>query len=135
MSGAEGTVRGGIAAALRGNATLVGVLNGVFEGPAVRASAPYAEVAEALASDWSTKDARGRELRVAVMLRDVGERPERLAGLVDAAERAIEEMPRELDGWRVASLAFVRSRTAGDGPGRWLAALEYRVRVLEIGGE
>ena len=135
MSGAEGAVRGAVAAALREDATLRAVLNGVFEGPAVRASAPIAEVAEALASDWSTKDARGRELRVAVMLRDVGERPERLAGLVDAAERAIEAMPRDLDGWRVASLTFVRSRTAGDGPGRWLAVVEYRVRVLEIGGE
>ena len=135
MSGAEGVVRGAMAAALRGDATLAAVLNGVFEGPAVRASAPFAEVAEALASDWSTKDARGRELRVAVMLRDAGERAERLATLVDAAERAIEAMPRDLDGWRVASLTFLRSRTTGEGPGRWLAVVEYRVRVLEIGGE
>lgn len=131
MSAAEAEVRGAIAAALRADVTLAGVLNGVFDGPAVRASPPFAEVGDALASDWGTKDLRGRELRVAVSIRDATERPVRLAGFVDAAERAIEALPRVLDGWRVASCVFVRSRVAGEGPGRWLAVIEYRVRVLE----
>lgn len=132
MSGAEATVRGGIVAALRADATLAGVLNGVFDGPAVRASAPYAEVSDGLATDWGTKDVRGRELRVAVTIRDLAERPGRLATLVDAAERAVEGLAGDLGGWRVASLVFVRSRVAGEGPGKWLAVVEYRVRVLEI---
>lgn len=127
MSGAEDAVRGAVATALRADARL----NGVYLGPAVRASPPFAEVAEAISVDWSTKDARGRELRVAVLLRDLGETPARLAALADTAERAIEAMPRDLDGWRVASLSFVRSRTVGEAPGRWLTAIEYRVRVLE----
>lgn len=133
MSAAEPAVRGAFTTALRDDATLASMLNGVFDGPAVRASAPYAEVTDALAADWSTKDRRGRELRVAVSVRDATERPERLGTLVDAAERAIEGLPRDLGGWRVASCAFLRSRTAGEGPGRWLAVIEYRVRVLEVG--
>lgn len=127
---AERVVRGAIAAAVR--AALAGQVNGVFVGPPVRASPPWIEVAEALSGDWGTKDARGREVRVAVIVRDATELPDRLGMLSDAAERAIEAMPRLLDGWRVASVAFVRARTAGDGPGRWMALSEYRVRVLEI---
>lgn len=131
MTAATAAVRAAIGAALRGDATLAGVLNGVFDGPAVRASEPYADIADVAASDWGTKDRRGRELRVAVRLRDAGETPARLGLLVDAAERAIEGLPRALDGWRIASCVFLRSRTAGEGPGRWLAVIEYRLRVLE----
>ena len=132
MSAAEGAVRAAFAAVLRDDATLAAVLNGVFDGPAVRATTPFAEVSDVLAGDWGTKDARGRELRVAVSIRDATETSARLMELVDAAERAIEALPRDVDGWRVASCAFLRSRTAGEGPGRWLAVIEYRVRVLEI---
>lgn len=131
MSGAEDAVRATLVAALKGDAVLAARLNGVFDGPAVRASEPFAEVREMLAGDWGTKDARGRELRVAVSVRDAGETPERLGMLADAVERAIEGMARDLNGWRVASAAFVRRRTAGEGLGRWLAVIEYRVRVLE----
>lgn len=135
MSGAGAAVRAAIVAALREDAALGATLNGVFDGPGVRASAPYAEVGDGLATDWGTKDARGRELRIAVTIRDLAETPARLGALVDAAERAIEGSARDLDGWRVASLAFVRARTAGEGPGKWVAVIEYRARVLETGGD
>lgn len=128
---AEGAVRVAVAAALRADAVLTAALNGVFDGPAVRASPPYAELGDTLASDWGTKDRRGREVRIAVLLRDLAERPERLAELADKAGAAIETMPRMLDGWRIASLAPLRSRMAGEGPGKWIAVIEYRVRILE----
>lgn len=128
---AEGAVRVAVAAALRADAVLTAALNGVFDGPAVRASPPYAELGDTLASDWGTKDRRGREVRIAVLLRDLAERPERLAELADKAGTAIETMPRTLGGWRIASLAPLRSRMAGEGPGKWIAVIEYRVRILE----
>jgi hypothetical protein len=131
VSGAEAAVRAGVLAVLADDATLAEELTGVFDGPGVRASAPFAEVGEALSSDWGTKDVRGREVRVGVLIRDLAERPVRLGALVDAAQRAVEALPRDLDGWRVASVAFLRARTAAEGPGRWLAVLEWRVRVLE----
>lgn len=130
MTGAASAVRAAVAVALREDVGLAATLNGVFEGPAVRASPPFATVEDALATDWSVKEARGRELRIAVSIRDEGETPERLATLADTAERAIEAAPRTIDGWHVASLVFQRSRLAGEGPGRWLAVIEYRVRVL-----
>ena len=129
MTGAEEAVRAAVGDALRGHAALAG-LNGVFDGPAVRATPPFAEVREVLSVDWGTKDARGRELRVAVALRDAGEEPGRVSALAEAAGQAVEGLARDLDGWRVASVAFLRSRVAGEAPGRWLAVVEYRVRVL-----
>jgi hypothetical protein len=128
---AEGAVHGALVAALRGSADFGGAINGVFEGPAVKASAPYAEVQPLIAVDWSTKDKAGRELRPAVTIRDAGEGPARLHALVGAACAAIEAMPRDLDGWRIASLVFVRSRMLREAPGRWAATVEFRVRVLE----
>ena len=133
MSGAVAAVRGGVLAALRGDATLAAALNGVFDGPVARASAPYAEVGEALATDCGTKGARGRELRIAVLIRDAGERPERLGALAEAAEVAVDALPRALGGWRVASVAFQRARIASEGQARWVAVLEWRVRVLAEG--
>ena len=129
---AEGVLHAALVAALRGAGDFGGVLNGVFEGPAVRASAPYAEVQPLVAVDWSTKDRAGRELRPAVTIRDAGETPARLHALIGAACDAVLAMPRELDGWRVASLMFVRSRMLREEPGRWAATVEFRVRVLSL---
>jgi|APFEC2959095171_1045051.scaffolds.fasta_scaffold00008_239 hypothetical protein len=120
--------------ALRDHAPL-GTLTGVFDAPPVRAALPYAVVGEAVLADWSTKDTKGREARVAVMLHDGGERPARLRLLAGEVETAIAAMPRDLgDGWRIVSLAFVRSRIVPNGAGRWIATSEYRVRMLESGG-
>ena len=130
MSGAGEAVRAAAAAALAGDTVLAAALNGVFAGPPVRASPPFAEVTETLSSDWSTKDRRGREVRLAVLLHDAGETPARMLALAEAVETAVPAMPRDLDGWHVASLVFVRARVAGDGPGRWLASVEFRARML-----
>lgn len=127
---AESVVHGAFVAALRGSAAFGGEVNGVFEGPAVKASAPYAEVQPLIAVDWSTKDRAGRELRPGVTIRDAGETPARLHALIGAACDAIEAMPRGLDGWRVVSLVFGRSRMTREAAGRWAATIEYRVRVL-----
>ncbi|MES2337815.1 MAG: DUF3168 domain-containing protein [Pseudomonadota bacterium] len=132
MSGAGPVLRAAMADALRADAMLAATLNGVFDGPAVRASPPFAEIAETLGTDWSTKDARGREVRLAVLLRDETETSARLATLAEAVELAVLAMPRTIPGWHVASLVFVRSRIAGEGPGRWIASVEFRARVLEV---
>lgn len=127
---AEAAVHAALVTALRAADDVAGALNGVFEGPAVKVSAPYAEVQPMIAVDWSTKDRAGRELRPAVTIRDASETPVRLLTLIGAVGAAIEAMPRDLDGWRVASLVFSRSRTLREAPGRWAALVEYRVRVL-----
>ncbi|MBN2972938.1 DUF3168 domain-containing protein [Roseomonas aeriglobus] len=133
MSGATAAARTALATLLRADPVLAATLNGVVEGPAVRASTPYAEIGEAVAGDWGTKDRAGRELRLAVILRDAAETSTRIGTLVTAVEAAVPGLSRDLPGWRVASIAFLRSRIAGDGPGRWIAAVEFRVRMLATG--
>ena len=106
-------------------------VTGVFDAPPVRCALPYAVVEEAVLADWGTKDMAGREGRLAVSIHDGGERPARLRVLAGAAEDAVSGMAREIgEGWRVASLVFVRSRIVRDGV-RWVAVSEWRVRMLK----
>jgi len=127
---AEQAVRASLAAALRGHAGLRAGLNAVLDGAGGRATAPYAVIGDLLAADWGTKTAAGRELRCAVTIRDAAETPARLEGLMALAGEAIEAMARGRGGWRVASLAFVRSRIGRDGANGWMGVVDYRVRVL-----
>lgn len=122
-----------LVAALRGEPEIAGAATAVFDAAPVRAARPYAMVEEVLLTDWSTKDLAGREGRIAVILRDAGERPVRLRGLSDAVDAAVEGLPRELPGgWRIASLVAVRSRIVREGDGLWSAMHEYRVRLLRM---
>ena len=123
-------VRAGLVAALQEHAPLREAVNGIYHGEIKRATPPYVTVAEPLAVDWSTKTEAGRELRLFVQVHEEPERSERLDRLSGEVEAAIERMGRDLDGWRVASLVFLRAHTMrGEGP--WVAAIEYRARVLE----
>jgi hypothetical protein len=122
-----------LVAALKAHAGVARVVTAVFDAPPVRAARPFAEVAEALLTDWSTKDMAGREGRIAIVLRDAGERPVRLRDLAGAVDAAVEALPRDLpEGWRIASLVPVRSRIVREGEGLWAGTNEYRVRMLRM---
>lgn len=122
-----------LVAALKAHAGVARVVTAVFDAPPVRAARPYAEVAEALLTDWSTKDLAGREGRIAIVLRDAGERPLRLRELAGEVDAAVEDLPRDLgEGWRIASLVPVRSRIVREGEGLWAGTNEYRVRMLRM---
>ena len=115
--------------ALREAEGLVGV--GVFDAPPVRAAAPNLVVEEPLLADWSAKGVSGREGRVAVLIRDAGERPVRLRGLTAAAEDAIERIGPALDeGWRIVVLTLARSRIVRERDGDWVSMSEFRVRMM-----
>jgi len=132
---AEAVLQAAILAALRGDGVLSTGLNGVFEGPAVQASPPFAELGDVLSVDWGTKTAAGREVRIAVTIRDAAATGVRVQHLADAAGTAIEALPRDLPGWRVASVALLRTRVLRGAPGRWSATCEYRVRMMAIEGD
>ena len=129
---AESVLQAALLAALRGDAALAAGLNGVFEGPAVKASPPFAELGELLSVDWSTKTAAGRELRVAVTVRGAGDTGAAVAALAGMVGAAIEAVPRDLAGWRVASVALLRTRLLRGAPGVWAAVVEYRVRMMAV---
>ncbi|WP_156420692.1 tail completion protein gp17, partial [Sphingopyxis sp. HXXIV] len=72
MSSAEAAVRARALGVLADDAVLAGLVHGVFDGVPARASAPYASIGGAEGSDWGTKDAAGREVRVMLALVGVG---------------------------------------------------------------
>jgi hypothetical protein len=132
MSGAGETLQAAFAAALRGIEGL-----GVYDGPPVQAAFPYAVADAGLETDWSHKSGVGREVRIAVTLRDRGERPLRLRRLISEAETALDVLAGTYDGWRLVSLFYLRSRlvpeTRGSGPASqpgWAGVIEFRARML-----
>jgi uncharacterized protein DUF3168 len=114
------------------SAALGGVegLNGVYDGPPLHGAFPYGILEAGPESDWSHKSGAGRELRLAMTIRDQRERPARLRGLVREAETALEGLASELQDWRLVTLAFVRSRLVR-GDGGWTAASDFRARMLK----
>lgn len=107
-------------------------LNGAHEERPVQAAHPYATVGTGLELDWSHKSGTGREVRLALMLRDRGERSARLRALAAAAEAAIEGLASELDGWRLVSLRLLRGQVRAEASGEWTALSEYRARMLKL---
>jgi hypothetical protein len=127
MSGAGASLQ---AAAIEALAALE--LGGVYPGPPLQAAFPYAVVECGAEADWSHKSGSGRELRLAVTLRDAGERPERAQAFADVAEATIEA-GLEVEGWRLVTLALLRSRTVAEGRGGrmgWAVTIDYRARML-----
>lgn len=107
-------------------------LGGVYPGPPLQAAFPYAMVECGPETDWGHKSGRGRECRLAVTLRDSGERPERAQAFAEVAEAALEA-GLDVEGWRLVTLALVRARTVAEGRGGrmgWAVALDYRARML-----
>ncbi len=128
MSGAGEALATAAAAALGG----VAGLNGVYDGPPLQAAFPYALVEAGPESDWSHKSGEGRELRLAVTIRDKGERPARLRALMAIAEAALGGIPVELGGWRLVNLVFLRSRMLRSNDAAWSGVAEFRARMLRV---
>jgi hypothetical protein len=116
--------------ALEAHPVLTAELTGIYDGPPPRAAFPYVSIGDGIISDWSTKTAPGREIRLALTLWDDGEEASRLHSLMGHVEDAIAAMPRDLGGWRIASLVFLRSMVVRDPAGPWAGLVEHRVRML-----
>ncbi|WP_010545096.1 tail completion protein gp17 [Sphingomonas elodea] len=124
-------ISGAVRAALAGRAALVAQVNGIFDAPPARTPRPYLLVEDPVLTDWSTKDQDGREVRIAVLVRDLGTARARARGLADLVEAAVAAMPADLGGgWRVASCGLVRSRLVAEDATDLTAVVEHRVRML-----
>lgn len=104
-------------------------IGGVYDGPPLQAAFPYALVEAGPESDWGHKSAAGREVRLAVTVRDEGERPARLYRLMAQAEAAMEGLIAP-EHWSIATIRFVRSRVVREPRGAWAGVTEYRARML-----
>jgi Protein of unknown function (DUF3168) len=130
MTNAVQAVQAAVITALQAHPALALALTGVYDGPPPRAAFPYISVGDGASNDWSTKTAIGREIRLALTLWDDGEDATRLHTLIGHVEDAIAGVARDLPGWRVASLVFLRSMIVRDAAGPWAGLIEHRIRVL-----
>ena len=113
-----------------GPAPLTG-LNAVEEETPLRASPPWLGFAASASTDWSTKDHRGREVRIAFELRTRGDDPAGDSALMRAIGERIEDAPRLHPDFHIASIHFLRARTERRANNARSALLEYRIRCLE----
>ena len=111
---------------------LLGGIAPVYDGAPPRAAFPYIVISDSPVTDWSTKTERGREIRLALTVWDDGETPESLRTLMIAVEAAMDAFPRNLPGWRVASLVFLRSLVSRAAGQPATAIIEYRIRTIAI---
>lgn len=116
---------------LRSGPAPLDALNAVEEEAPLRASLPWLGIAASASADWSTKDAMGREIRVALELASRGDDLPADGVLVRAIDARIETLPRAQAGFGIASLAFLRARTERRAKNIRSTLLEYRFRCLE----
>lgn len=102
---------------------------GLYDGAPLQAVAPHAVVEIGPETDWGHKSGAGRELRLAVVLRDEGERAVRLRGLMAEVEAIVLGLGTGLEGWRVISLRLARAMATRERSG-WVGLVEFRARLL-----
>lgn len=116
-----------IQASIAASVASVADLTGVFDGPPARAAYPYAAIDASVETDWSHKNASGREVLVAVTVWD--DQPARLQTLADIVEAKIAAISITGD-WQLVNLRLVRRRTIRDVAGPWATAIDFRARLL-----
>lgn len=99
------------------------------EAPA-RASLPWLAIVASASADWSHKTGEGREIRLALELQTRGDEPATANALVQQIENRVAAMPADQQGFRVASILFLRSRVEQRGGTTRAVLLEYRFRLL-----
>lgn len=126
--GAAGALAAAMLAALRG----VAGLSQVADGRPIQAGDAAATLEMGPESDWGHKSGDGAELRFAVTILCGGEQPGRVRGLLAAARAKIEAAGPELAGWRLVTLAMIRSRALREDGPRWRGTVDYRARLLRM---
>ena len=126
----ETELRAALIAWLQADAVLADLLNSVSEEAPSRAAPPWLGIAASASADWSTKERRGREVRVAFELHCRGDDPGTAAATARAIEARIEALPRSQAGFEVASTTFLRARAEQRAGNVRAVLLEYRFRVL-----
>lgn len=107
-----------------------------YDPAPVQAAFPYAEIDAGAETDWSHKSASGREVRIAVTIRDEGETPARLRALMSEAEARVAAIG-SVAGWQLVSLRFARSRivrerSSARAAAGWAGLVEFRARMLSL---
>ena len=114
---------------------------GVADAGPIAGTFPRIELPGGSESDWGHKSGEGAEVRMAVIVRDKGERPDRMMRGLGEAQAALDAIALErgaaegdaVAGWQLVSWRRGASRSAREGSG-WAGVIEYRARMLRQEG-
>ena len=123
--------RAALVAWLRADPLLADMLNSIEEDGPVAASPPHLALVASAGIDWSTKTARGREIRLALELAGRGDDPAQTAVLAQRVEQRIATLAPQQAGYRIVVTQFLRSRVERRRRGLRAVLLEYRFTLIE----
>ncbi|MDQ0566681.1 DUF3168 domain-containing protein [Erythrobacter citreus] len=123
--------RAALMAWLRADPILADMLNSIEEDGPVAASPPHLALVASAGTDWSTKTARGREIRLALELAGRGDDPAQTAVLAQRVEQRIATLAPQQAGYRIVVTQFLRSRVERRRRGLRAVLLEYRFTLIE----
>ena len=127
----EISFRAALMAWLRADPILADMLNSIEEDGPVAASPPHLALVASAGIDWSTKTARGREIRLALELAGRGDDPAQTAVLAQRVEQRIATLAPQQAGYRIVVTQFLRSRVERRRRGLRAVLLEYRFTLIE----
>ena len=123
--------RAALMAWLRADPILADMLNSIEDDGPVAASPPHLALVASAGTDWSTKTARGREIRRALALAGRGDDPAQTAVLAQRVEQRIATLAPQQAGYRIVVTQFLRSRVERRRRGLRAVLLEYRFTLIE----
>lgn len=126
----EVPLRAALIGRLAADPVLAAELNGIVEEAPSRTSPPWLALAASASADWSTKTAKGREVRIALELHCRGDRPDAAARLVAAIEQRVETLPADQGDFTVVTIQFLRARAEQRPANTRTVLLEYRFRLI-----
>lgn len=129
---ADSDIRAALVSLLRADSALNAQVNRVYDGTPAKASPPMLVVGDCIGSDWATKDKAGRELRLGLQVEDDRETPSRISAIMPLVDAAVQGLSGTIGAWHVGSLVMIRSRLVRGNAGRWVAVMDYRIRVLAV---
>jgi len=132
MGGASLALQRGLVAALRGDAALMAVVSGVFDGPRPAAVLPYLTLGPDVVSDAGSKTGSGCEHRLTVSVWDEGPGVAGAKGVMALIEAAITGLSGALDGHVLVWARVSRSFTTADVEGATRGVLEIRARTEAV---
>lgn len=127
----ETILRSALIGWLASDPVLAAALNTITEEAPTRTSPPWLGIAASASADWSTKQRRGREVRIALELQLRGEEPDESGNLAQFIEDRIASLPAQQSGFRIVTATFLRARAEQRANHLRAVLIEYRFRLLE----
>ncbi|MDJ0979498.1 MAG: DUF3168 domain-containing protein [Erythrobacter sp.] len=127
----ENRLRADLIAWLRNDPALEDI-NAIEEESPLRASVPWLGVSASASTDWGVKEKPGREIRIALELETRIDDPAQDADILSSIEQRVLDLPPFAQGYEVASIRFLRSRSEQRDNNRRGALLEFRFRLFHV---